>query len=227
MYKNNCGQLCTNLADCNYNKYRYNFFNGQFGSNYPSQDNMPTIPKGDGQNVKCYDTPIYYTGPGTSRVNPSNNSAAFNLQPNPGMQQMYEELFNPVTISMISNKITELLQGVDEGGKDIIVSPENICGILSSVLNNYNAIDDHAGLNTMFQMTTTNGNLTLKEKCIIGTINIIVSHVRTETERIKCNKSLTIWDTVYGDFNDKGLRAHPPLKIQNNNVNKPEFHMRY
>lgn len=213
------------MCDCNYNIYKYSLYNGQFGAVLPHQ-NKP-IPKPTGNNIKYYDSMIFYSGPGVSKVNPPNQSAAYNLQPVPGSEKLYKELFNPQNLSIISNKITELLQGLDKDGKDIVVSQENICGILTSVINNYYAIDDQPGLNTLFQIPTRNGNLSKKDKCIIRTINIIVNYIRTETERIDCNKTLTIWNSVYGDFNEKGLRAHPPLKIQENNVNKPEFHMRY
>ena len=123
-------------------------------------------------------------------------------------------------------KVLEILEN-NKDGKDIVVSQENICGILTSVINNYYALDDQPGLNTLFQIPTRNGNLSKKDKCIIRTINIIVNYIRTETERINCNKTLSIWNSVYGDFNEKGLRAHPPLKILENSPNKPEFHMRY
>ena len=41
------------------------------------------------------------------------------------------------------------------------------------------------------------------------------------------NKKLSIWTTVYGDFNAHGLRQHPPIKIRKKRPDPFQFHMRY
>ena len=41
------------------------------------------------------------------------------------------------------------------------------------------------------------------------------------------NRKLTIWTTVYGDFNAHQLRQHAPIKVLNKRPNPMEFHMRY
>ena len=41
------------------------------------------------------------------------------------------------------------------------------------------------------------------------------------------NKKLTIWSTLYGDFNREGLRAHPPIKIRNRRIDQMSINMNY
>jgi len=41
------------------------------------------------------------------------------------------------------------------------------------------------------------------------------------------NKKLSIWNSVYGEFNEKGLRAHPPIKIRKKRPQRMMFNMNY
>lgn len=221
--------ICTNSANCNYNQYKYNLTNQQFGEKdtFPNNhdSHYETMIKKD--NVLCYTQPIYYTGVGTNKLTTQGKGATFRINPSPETIKLFQEVFTENVINTISRKITDLLQGVDPKGRDIVVSPENICGILSAVSDNFFNVGDIGGINTVFQIPTQNGNISNKDKVILRVINLIVSFIRDDTARIECNKSLTVWTSVYGDFNEHGLRAHPPLKTKVNDVNKAEFHMRY
>jgi hypothetical protein len=59
------------------------------------------------------------------------------------------------------------------------------------------------------------------------TINLIVNDVKNNLETEENNKKLTIWTTVYGDFNEQGLRSHPPIKIRNKKPASMQFNMNY
>ena len=41
------------------------------------------------------------------------------------------------------------------------------------------------------------------------------------------NRKLTIWTTVYGDFNQHGLQQHSKIKVRNKRPNPMEFNMNY
>ena len=58
-------------------------------------------------------------------------------------------------------------------------------------------------------------------------INIITSDVKNNLGMDQCNSKLTIWTTVLGDFNDAGLRSHPPIKLKERRPTTMLFHMRY
>ena len=42
-----------------------------------------------------------------------------------------------------------------------------------------------------------------------------------------CNNTLDIWNTVYGDFNKAGLRAHPKIKLREKHPQYMAFNMNY
>ena len=44
---------------------------------------------------------------------------------------------------------------------------------------------------------------------------------------IEANKKLTIWNTVYGDFNKEGLRGHSQIKIREKHPQYMAFNMNY
>ena len=59
------------------------------------------------------------------------------------------------------------------------------------------------------------------------TVQAIVNMLRSQFEIEENNKKLTIWNTMYGDFNKEGLRAHPPIKLRNRHPQYMAFNMKY
>ena len=58
-------------------------------------------------------------------------------------------------------------------------------------------------------------------------INIITSDVKNNLGMDQCNSKLTIWTTVLGDFNEAGLRSHPPIKLKERRPSTMLFNMNY
>lgn len=58
-------------------------------------------------------------------------------------------------------------------------------------------------------------------------VTVIVNAIRQETEQRELNGRLSVWDSVLGDFNRHGLRAHPILKTKENDYMKGMFSMNY
>tara|TARA_B100000686_G_scaffold354994_1_gene468815 strand:- start:7907 stop:8422 length:516 start_codon:yes stop_codon:yes gene_type:complete len=139
--------------------------------------------------------------------------------------EAYKYLFADSTIKAVSQKITQLLEGADEKGRKIIYADERIREMISQIFNNSKRPNIGA----------------IKSKDIIPqeqvrddirwiinqTIEIITKTIRTELDMIKNNKKLSIWDSVYGDFNRKGLRAHPIIKIRKKHPQYMAFNMNY
>jgi len=134
-----------------------------------------------------------------------------------------QSLFSPKNLECISKKITELLKGVDDTGKDIVVSNSVISNALSSIYNSY-----YAQYGDMYSRYIVpyefDGDFTT---IINRTISLIVSSVKTEILVEQQNKKLTKWVNVYGDFNNHGLRAHAPIKLNQRRNNKLLFNMNY
>jgi len=135
-----------------------------------------------------------------------------------------QELFSPGTISMISKKITQLLIGVHPENRPIVVPIRTITSVISNIYDNYRPQtgDIYGRYNIPSQKQQSD-----VQTIIDRTIEIITSQIRNDYTILKNNSKLTIWNTVYGDFNEGGLRQHSPIKINNRRPNPMEFHMRY
>ena len=143
-------------------------------------------------------------------------------QPNP---ECIEKLFAPETIKIVSHKITELLMGVDPQNRPIKVPDSTICGVISQVQIAYQPpVGD---IYTRYIIPTGLGPKDYIQDIINRSIEIITNTVRTEMEMDQNNQKLTIWTTVYGDFNEHQLRQHPPIKVLHKRPDPLQFNMNY
>lgn len=137
----------------------------------------------------------------------------------------YKYLFQDCTIKMMSNKISQLLEGVDPQGRKIVYPDERIREVVSQVFNNSKRPDIGA---IKSKDIIPEEQVRNDVRFIINqSIGIITKTIRTEIGMAENNKKLSIWNTVYGDFNEKGLRAHPPIKILKNTPQLMAFNMNY
>lgn len=140
----------------------------------------------------------------------------------PGLQEYYSR----ETVQMISNKVTELLQGVDQNGRDIVVPDYIIGNVMDAVYIKYRPITgDIYGRYNVPSSSTYPENYT--QNMIDQTIEMIVSTIKTEFGMIENNRKLTAWTTILGDFNAQGLRAHPDIKIRRRRPDPLQFNMNY
>lgn len=135
-----------------------------------------------------------------------------------------KKLYHPSTIKVISDKVTQLTQGVDPKNRAIVVSKEQICNIIDSVYTNYRpAVGD---IFTRYIVPNTEQQDEV-QSIIDQTIEIIVNFIRSAYEMDRNNFSLTPWVQVYGDFNKEGLRQHSPIKTKDRRASTMQFHMNY
>jgi len=134
-------------------------------------------------------------------------------------------LFSQTNIDYLSRTISEALQGVDPQNRKIIIPDDKICNILNSVYRNGtrpNVGDIHSRY-IIPSIQTRNDVRDMNNQ----TIGIIVSYIKDEIEMTENNKSLTVWNSLYGDFNQVGLRAHPQIKIRKRHPQYMAFNMNY
>ena len=134
-------------------------------------------------------------------------------------------LYSPENLSELQMVIKNSLKGVHPGGKDIIVSKEQIAEALSNIYEN----GTRTGIGDIYSRYIIEQD---RPRCDIRTLNnqtvqAIVNRIKTEFEVEENNKKLTIWTSVYGDFNEQGLRAHPPIKIRRKHPQYMAFNMNY
>ena len=134
-------------------------------------------------------------------------------------------LFEPSTLKMISQKITELLQGVESTGRDIVVTERVICNVLSTLTINQNPLNI-GDIYTVDIIPTPEGRKDLQAYTNM-TIALIVNAIKNEYGITECNKKLSIWTTILGDFNKHGLRSHSPIKLRKKTPQRMMFNMNY
>ena len=132
-----------------------------------------------------------------------------------------KEYFSPSNINFISNKITELTMGIDP----IKVPDKNICSVMSSVQDSFRPAT--GDIHTRYIVPSGMSPQSYVEQMINQVIQIISSEIRTSLGMEEYNKTLTVWTTLLGDFNEKGLRSHAPIKILEKRPNPMEFNMNY
>jgi len=134
-------------------------------------------------------------------------------------------LYSTENLRMLQKQITKSLEGLHPEGKDIIVSLQDIASSLSNIFENANRtqIGDIHSRYIVPQETPRNDCETINKQ----TIQAIVSLLRTQFQVEKNNKKLTVWNTLYGDFNKEGLRAYPPIKLRNKHPQYMAFNMNY
>lgn len=118
----------------------------------------------------------------------------------------YDKFFSDQTIDIISKKITQHTMGVDCNNRPIVVPKDKIQHVMSQVLSsNRPKVGDIYGRYNVPDITPRND----LQEMIDRTINIIVNDIRVNIGMEQNNAKLSIWDTVYGDFNRQGLQQVP------------------
>ena len=136
-----------------------------------------------------------------------------------------QEYYSPENVRMISRKVTELLMGVHKDNKPIIVPDTTITSVMNDIYDNY--VPSTGDIYTRYVVPNGNNNNSYIQSMIDQVIEVIVSDVKTNMLMQQQNEDLTIWTTVYGSFNDHGLRQHPPIKVRNKRPNPMQFNMNY
>lgn len=116
--------------------------------------------------------------------------------------------FSQETIELISNKVTELTMGVNPENRPIIVPVKSICAVMSNIQENYRP--ETGDIYGRYNIPKA-GVLNMVQRMIDLTIEVIVNDIKVNLGMEEWNKSLSVWTTVYGDFNAHGLRQHAPI----------------
>lgn len=129
--------------------------------------------------------------------------------------------FDDKIISSIQSFLADKLQPYEEQKRRVIVDKEIIINTMQSVINDKRPIV--GDIHTRYLMANMDETFDDIKK---QTIEIIYSTLKNEMEIEANNANLSVWNTLYGDFNSQGLRQHPPVKIRKN-TSGMQFHMKY
>jgi hypothetical protein len=133
--------------------------------------------------------------------------------------------FDSKTVDIISNKVSELLQGVDPQNRKIVVPDSNICSVMNNIYESYRPpVGD---IYSRYIIPTGTSSESYIQNMIDQVIEVITSDIRNNMEMAENNSKLSVWTTVYGDFNEHQLRQHAPIKVRNKRPAPLQFNMNY
>lgn len=133
--------------------------------------------------------------------------------------------FNQETVRFISKKVSELLQGVHPENKRIVVPDKNIIAVMNQVYTNFRIpVGD---IYSRYHIPSQEKNQNYTDEMIDQVIETITSYVRNTMGIEENNSKLTVWSTVYGDFNAQGLRRYSTMKLRLKRPSSFQIHMKY
>jgi hypothetical protein len=135
-----------------------------------------------------------------------------------------KEFYSKHNVDKISQKITELLEGVDKNNRSILVPDKTIYSVMNSVCDNF--MPETGDIYTRYNIASSSPVNDI-QRMIDETINIITTDVKVNLGMDECNSKLSIWTTILGDFNKHGLRSHGPIKLKMNRGKQMAFNMNY
>jgi hypothetical protein len=133
-------------------------------------------------------------------------------------------LFSDENLTRMQDKLTYLLRGVHPEGKKIVVNKEVIANTLSGYF--IRQVPQVGDIFSRYQVVNELVRNDAQE-LINKTLQTIYDYIKNEYEMIENNNKLTIWTTVYGDFNEHGLRRHSTIKINHKRPDPMLFNMNY
>ena len=135
-----------------------------------------------------------------------------------------QNLYSKGNINKISCKITELLMGVNKDNRPIVVPDKTICSVMSSVYENFRP--ETGDIYTRYNIPKAR-EPDFIQRMIDQVINIITTDVKVNLGIDECNRNLSIWTTVLGDFNLHNLRSHSKIKLRERRPQPMAFQMNY
>jgi hypothetical protein len=132
--------------------------------------------------------------------------------------------FSREVIDLISRKVTELTKGIDPQNRNIIVPDDRIASVMSDIYTSYRPQTGDIYSRYNIPLNDPRNNI---QEMIDQTIEVITSDIKNNLEMEEYNRTLTVWTTLYGDFNKHGLRQFPPIKVLKRRADRCQFQMNY
>lgn len=131
-------------------------------------------------------------------------------------------VFTKRTINLIRQKVYDyLLQSIS---KKIVPSERvTVIALYGVYQNHIPRTGDIYGKYLVVDETQRNDYGYIVDK----TISLLIDGIKNDIEMSEQNSKLTIWNTLLGDFNEHGLRQHPPIKLRERGPDRMLFHMKY
>ena len=129
-----------------------------------------------------------------------------------------QQFFSKKTVEYISQEITDATTDVDDRKRIIVLPDDKILHLMNSVYLSYNPPQ---GFDTFW--TPQQYYDSLVNQVIYQAVFDITNVLGME----QCMQKYSVWDSVLGDYNRRGLRGYAPIKVRERRPNAMEFNMKY
>lgn len=136
-----------------------------------------------------------------------------------------QAIFSNQTVELIQREVMKLLTTREKyfPDKDYVLSTLNA---------QFNSFTPPVNNNSTFAQINPNERFSSEKyiQRIIGdTIDKIANEINSSIAYKEALANYTIWDTVYGEHNRRGLRYNAPItkEIKNRDIDRGQIHMRY
>jgi hypothetical protein len=133
----------------------------------------------------------------------------------------YRLYFSKQNINFISAQIRAQLL---KAGFNMIVTDEVITNVMSEILRKHTPFTGDIYTRYIIPTKSPRNDLDNMNNRVI---NIIVSNIIDEEDARKWNESLSVWDTVLGSFNRKGLNQFTTIRKKDNDYMKGQINFNY
>ncbi len=140
----------------------------------------------------------------------------------------YSDLFKQETVNYIQREVSNYLTPLT--GRPVVVDDRQIREMITSVWNVESVRPAGIFTKDTFNNVGTQWERPAQtpfKRIVEIVIQSITSQIRNLREMADCNNSLSIWNSLYGDFNPAGLRAHPKIKLREKRPATMQFNMNY
>ena len=141
-----------------------------------------------------------------------------------GIEQtsIYDKLYDDKLICNIQHYLAEKLRPFEKQKRKVVIDKEIIISVMQNIISA--RIPNTGDIYTHYTIPNEEDDIS---DIINRTIQILYSDIKNEMEMEQNNAKLSVWSTLYGDFNKQGLRAHAPVKIRKNKPQSMLFNMNY
>jgi hypothetical protein len=133
----------------------------------------------------------------------------------------YLYFFSKENMASLSREITRRLMTT---GKEFRVTDRVIGGVMSDIARSNNPVIGDIQTRLVVPAEKPRDDI---ENMNSQVVTVIVNTILDEYETTVYNGRLSVWSTVYGDFNKEGLRAHSVIRKKENDYIKGVFSMNY
>jgi hypothetical protein len=139
--------------------------------------------------------------------------------------EAYGDLFSEKTFSFIAKEVMDITKNSHLGVEYLVPNPR-IKEVMDSIWSNFRPNTGDIATRYAINNETPYRYINYSADIIRQVITVIVNDIMNYVDITKNNNSFSVWNTLSG-VNSRGLRHHPPIKLNERRANPLQFNMNF